>query len=432
MEANMDTSERESFDGAQNDEKKIEEDYVDLGIESKPAEPVLITEDFHNVGLRHRNTSSETKSSNAPESSNTSTSSTSDNTNSSNSKSDSNSSGSGDVIVSGKLNPSFEAFMKGIVEKAPASMVPTVKKVVPYIYMLSEWFTLAIPYFYSCYQKFIEAKDILCSDKYRIDLLVPSFIGLSMCFFGGSFCTVIAAVEAFRMVGYQTTLDCMNDLYEDIAKFLEQNKKDDSIDADNNGKSDVAEMDPKDVITRKTLLFLKTVDPKRVTGALAGINSGFLAVAATLKLQFAKAITLGSSIASMLDKPATKYLLPIIEQSLPEDYKRWGKPIMDYTISSIAISFAWTIQRVVSCFHSASRGGLMFSRNFIEYLNHMKYLKLNTEDTQLDEVVGYFMAFLGISFQLTRGFNLPFPVNLFLLPLTFLEWFLVRIVLNSA
>ena len=322
--------------------------------------------------------------------------------------------------------------MKGILEKCPASMVPTAKMVIPYVYKLSELFQWAIPIFFAYYNKLIVFKNLLCSDKYRMDLLIPSFIGLSMCFFGGTFCTVIAAVEAYRMIGYETTWQCIKDLHEDIARFLEKNKEDDAVDADGDGKSDVTEMDSKSVITRKTLLFLKSVDPKKVTGALTGINAGFLAVTATLKLQFAKAITLGSAIASMLDKPANKYLLPIIDASLPEDYKRWGKPIMDYTISSIAISFAWTIQRTISCFHSASRGGLMFSRNFIEYLNHMNYLKLNTEETNIDEVIGYFMTFLGISFQLTRGFNLPFPMNLLLFPFTFLEWFLVRIVLNSA
>ena len=68
-----------------------------------------------------------------------------------------------------------------------------------------------------------------------------------------------------------------------------------------------------ELITRKTMLFLKTVDPKRLTVAISGLNSGFLAVIATLKLQFAKAITLGNAIGEMLEKPAMRFVLPALE-----------------------------------------------------------------------------------------------------------------------
>jgi hypothetical protein len=51
---------------------------------------------------------------------------------------------------------------------------------------------------------------------------------------------------------------------------------------------DVLQADKKQLVVRKTLLFLKTVDPKRFQEAISGLTAGFLAVSATLKLQFAK------------------------------------------------------------------------------------------------------------------------------------------------
>ncbi len=117
--------------------------------------------------------------------------------------------------------------------------------------------------------------------------------------------------------------------------------QDDSRDDDNDGVPDVQQIDAKDLVTRKTLLFLKvtlsylshftfsqTVDPHRFTAAISGIQSGFLAVVAALKVQFAKvtpsllsllfidilqAITLGNAIAEILEIPALRFLLPLVE-----------------------------------------------------------------------------------------------------------------------
>ena len=55
---------------------------------------------------------------------------------------------------------------------------------------------------------------------------------LIMCFFGGSYLTLIAAVEAYKMVGYESSLKCITTLIEDFKKVVEANKKDDSVDAD--------------------------------------------------------------------------------------------------------------------------------------------------------------------------------------------------------
>jgi hypothetical protein len=76
-----------------------------------------------------------------------------------------------------------------------------------------------------------------------------------------------------------------------------------------------------DLVKRKLLLALKTLDPSRVGGAVAALNAGFLAVLATLKLQFAKTITLGNSIAEMVEGPVDRYILPKLEPLVPAEYR---------------------------------------------------------------------------------------------------------------
>ena len=55
-------------------------------------------------------------------------------------------------------------------------------------------------------------------------------------------------------------------------------------------------------------------------------------------------------------------LLGSIQKALPADQKKWAEPIISYACRSTAISIAWMIQRVISAFHSAMRGGIMCSR----------------------------------------------------------------------
>jgi hypothetical protein len=239
--------------------------------------------------------------------------------------------------------------------------------------------------------------------------------------------TIIAACEAYKMIGLDSQLKFIKDLQTDFAKFLDVNKQDDMVDADGDGVADVQQIDKKALLQRKTLLFLKTVEPARVSDALAGLQSGFLAVVATLKLQFCKAITLGSAIADIVLKPANKYALPMIELTLPEEYRKWAKPLVTYSVRCAAISFAWLVQRVISAFHSAMRGGHMFTENFIQYLDKMGYYKIDTKLTNIDEILGYVVAVFGLLFQLRSGFSLPFPLNIILLPFSILEWWLMWI-----
>ena len=57
-------------------------------------------------------------------------------------------------------------------------------------------------------------------EPYHLDRLFPTLFGFILCFFGGSFATVIAAIEAYRINGYQTSLDAVTSIYEDIQVSL--------------------------------------------------------------------------------------------------------------------------------------------------------------------------------------------------------------------
>lgn len=74
---------------------------------------------------------------------------------------------------------------------------------------------------------------------------------------------------------------------------------------------------------------------------------------------------------------------------MPQEYHRWIPTIITYICKAIAVSIAWYIQRIISAFHSAIRGGLMFSRGIMKYLNDKKIIDFDDTESILDEIVGW-------------------------------------------
>jgi hypothetical protein len=52
-------------------------------------------------------------------------------------------------------------------------------------------------------------------------------------------------------------------------------------------------------------------------------------------------------------------------------------------------------------------------------------------EIELNRFVCVGLAAVGLLFQLTNRFGLPFPLNVLFFPLTLLEWFLVRVVVSN-
>ncbi len=67
------------------------------------------------------------------------------------------------------------------------------------------------------------------------------------------------------------------------------------------------------------------------------------------------------------------------------------------------------------------RGGQIAGDALVVMLKNAGILKHGPHDSLADEVVGYLLAFFGLATQIKHGFNLPFPANLLLVPVSFVE-----------
>ena len=318
--------------------------------------------------------------------------------------------------------------IKAAAAKLPSPVKGYVESAAPGLAAVAAVVTAALPYAGKIYQVGLDAYAAL--EPYHPEDLVTVVFGLFMCFFGGEFPALITAVEAYRQIGFEPTWKALKLLAEDVDNVAQACKADDAKDDDGDGVADVKQISAPQLVERKVLLFLRTSNPETTTEALAAISTGFLAVTASLKLSFARAITLGSAIGDVLRKPAMRYLQPLAKTFLDEDYHKWIVPAITYATKSIAISIAWAIQRVISAFHSAIRGGQMAGKGVVRYLHKYGMIAVSEDDTYADEVAGYALAFAGLAFQVAFRFKLPFPLNLLLFPFTCVEYAVVWIIMD--
>jgi len=127
--------------------------------------------------------------------------------------------------------------------------------------------------------------------------------GAVFCFFGGSFPTLFAAIQAAEYGGRMAVVVAISDLSDEAMIIIEESKKDDAKDEDKDGKKDVEQISSAEYMTRKTKLVLRKMNPEKIDKAIASLYRVWLAVAAVLTIQFARTISMSLAIADFLKKP---------------------------------------------------------------------------------------------------------------------------------
>mmetsp|Transcript_49469 Transcript_49469/g.112282 ORF Transcript_49469/g.112282 Transcript_49469/m.112282 type:complete len:340 (+) Transcript_49469:186-1205(+) len=312
-----------------------------------------------------------------------------------------------------------EELIKAASQSAPEIARPYIAKAAPLIVTVWNGVEACIPFVLLAKAKLEELWEL--AQPYHPDDLMPALFGLAMVFFGGDFPLLIATMVAFKETGtWKSCGRAMLDIWDEAKSVIEESKVDDNVDADGNGVPDVQQVSAQQVLHRKLALAAKTVNPQKVTSAMVAFSSGGLAVAASLKLTFARTLSLGASLGSTLAKPAERHLTPVLKKSIDKEYHQWIKPLIAYGCKLVGMTFAFWLQRIISAVHSAIQGGQMFSTNICRYLNKYKVIAFDPDTSNLDEMAGYVFAFLGLYFQLFYG--TPLVLSLVLLPLTLCEW----------
>jgi len=182
---------------------------------------------------------------------------------------------------------------------------------------LMKYLTIAIPFIITSSVKVYAAYKKMAGDHVQL------IIGFILCFFGGLYPTLFAAIEAAKHGGMSTVRQALGDLADEAMVIIEASEKDDKKDDDNNGVPDVDEMTAKDLILRKTRLVLTKINPQKVDNALASLFKVWISVVATLTIQFVRTITLALTICDVLNKVSDRSVKPIVTNATPKEYRKW-------------------------------------------------------------------------------------------------------------
>lgn len=297
--------------------------------------------------------------------------------------------------------------------RAPIQVAPHVKTAAPYLAYVVVLVMLAMPYVVQACSK---AKQVLTTLP---DKAIYAILGFAVCFFGGVFPATIAAVEAWQLCGGEEAQKCVKQLYEEAKKVQAANAEDEK-----KGEVEKKAVEPTELLLRKTQLVLRTVEPEAISAGLVGLWTGWIAVLAVLRHKFAKTVTLGERIGSSLYEPV-KRCEPALAELMPEEYRKWVPVVVRWSCKIFAMTIAWWIQRVISAIHSAIKGGLIFGRILVEFLHEKGFVTFPPEKAYLDEAIGWGIAAVGLIFQFSWGFALPFPLNILLLPVKLVETFII-------
>mmetsp|Transcript_6487 Transcript_6487/g.11591 ORF Transcript_6487/g.11591 Transcript_6487/m.11591 type:complete len:362 (-) Transcript_6487:1859-2944(-) len=264
-------------------------------------------------------------------------------------------------------------------------------------------------------------------EPYHPDEWLPMIYGLLLVFFGGTYMMTLAAIEAFSIFGWARIEKSLGLLWENLKDAKAASDADDLLDENADGIPDVLQISKRELVTRKMQVFLIASDPEEVAEGMSGLAAGCLAVLATLRERFAQAIALGIAVGDRLDHLVTPLVLPGLLKLTDEKYHKWVPIGISYGFRFIGVWIGLFTQRFVAEYYAALRGSEMFLAGLISYITRNKYVKKqNAGPGSFFFTIGYLIiAFFGMWWQFTNLFQIPFPLNILLLPLTILENLLV-------
>jgi len=317
-----------------------------------------------------------------------------------------------DKITKDSDNKDEEPLLKQVIYKLEFCVKPAIK-----------YIQIALPFLILFTQQANKIYSRLAGDEVQL------LTGLILCFFGGIYPTLFAAIQAAKHGGAGLVKSSLKDLAEEALIIIEESKKDDAKDDDGDGVADIDEVVPKELIIRKTKLILTKMNPQKVDKAIANLYTVWMSVVATLSIQFARTIALSLTLSDFMKKVADEHLIKHIIVVTPPEYHKWVPIVLGWSIKSMAMSIAWGMQTIISAVTSALAGGLLAARALISILSRKGYsfnglIPENHLDTSADENVSYALAAFGFYFQYKFGFSLPFPFNILLFPLGWAEYYI--------
>ena len=228
----------------------------------------------------------------------------------------------------------LQAIIGAAKDATPPAMTAYLKQLEPAVNVLVNMLVIVAPLY-------ARAAEILVAAYHSLPMdLIEAAMGLGMCFFGGAYCASIAAVEAFMLIGKDLHAPLL-DIYDDALRIKAATERDDKQPPAADGEQAQA---AERIKHKVHVAALAVRDPEKLTRAVGGVYVGWLLVQGTLRLQFARTVTLGISIAKMLDPLIMRFGLPVLAHALPADLHHWLPTLLRTACKTVAVALSWYLQ----------------------------------------------------------------------------------------
>lgn len=329
----------------------------------------------------------------------------------------------GTQVQNQKIDKDFvEKIMRQLETQAGPRFGPYVAKASPFVIHAVNGVDAAYPYLVRVVDAGKQGWKFL--EPFGPEQYWPLIFGLFMCFFGGAYMLLIAAIEALRMTVWDKLTQSFSVLYNNYSKASVASKKDDELDLNHDGIADVLQRTREENLSRKFYIFMRAVNPDQVMDALVMLWSAILTTIGTVRMKMAQCLTFGVALGETIYEPLQPTIEPALREALPTDLKHWAKRGAKMAFSFCGMMVAYVFQRLITAVHTSTRGAMLSVAAAIRICKKKGINCPFNEGEKTTVLVSWFLAFIGFYFQWTSNFAAPFPFNVVLLPFSIIENFL--------
>jgi hypothetical protein len=239
--------------------------------------------------------------------------------------------------------------------------------------------------------------------------------GLLLCFFGGQFVTLLAAMEAYNSCGGAEATAAVRTVVDSGAAVLSTAAADEAKDAGAGGAAPASVL-----LRRKALLLARMTSPEAVSGAAVKLWVSYCGVLAVLKLRTARRLAMSLAVSDVLAPVVSRHAMPKLDAAVSPELRKWNATALALALKAAVLLIFLLFASAADAMAAALRGGELAARTGLELLQKRGLLKASVDD-KLTYAVALALAAAGVTAQ-AASFKVPFPVSLVTWPVGVADW----------
>jgi hypothetical protein len=240
--------------------------------------------------------------------------------------------------------------------------------------------------------------------------------GLLLCFFGGQFVTLLAAMEAYNACAGAEATAAVRAVVDNGAAVLDTAAADEAKDAGAGGAAVPASV----LLRRKALLLARMTAPEAVSAAAVKLWCSYCGVLAVLKLRTARRLAMSLAVSDGLAPVVARHALPALDKAASPELRKWNPLALSLALKASVLLVFIVFTSAADAMAAALRGGELAARNGLALLAQRGLLK-GAVDDKLTYAVALALAAAGLAAQAAQ-LRVPFPISMLTWPVAIADW----------